>query len=417
MITTVDPGNDFVAQRLRSYCDFALGTLGRADQRRWAEVYIRGLLFVEGRRSIKRIASDVGNCSDQSLQQFINQSPWDPEPVRQRIASLMADLLKPMAWVVDEVAFTKHGRHSAAIERQYVPSRGRVSNCQLGSVTTLAGNEVNAPVNWRLTIPRSWDTDATRRARAHIPSNQRHQPHWRYQVEMLDDMSGDWGIPLVPVVLDARYSKPVHSLFAELDNRRLDYLVEVTGDTPLRSQRPVSGLHHRSPNGRSKPSTPATLAQLIQPEDRTTVTWRTPVTGHSVRSQFATIPVEVIAPAQRPVAGAHRPDAPKTLLIEWALGGNRPRGYWLSNMIDRAVEEFAALAKVRLRAQQNLKSLPDSLGLGHHEGRSYVGWHHHVTLVSVAHAFQVLHSLRAEEEPIVPRVASTRDDRWAMAHA
>jgi SRSO17 transposase len=33
------------------------------------------------------------------------------------------------------------------------------------------------------------------------------------------------------------------------------------------------------------------------------------------------------------------------------------------------------------------------VGLGHFEGRSWPGWHHHVTLVSVAHAFVTLERL------------------------
>ncbi|MGW3369577.1 IS701 family transposase, partial [Streptosporangium canum] len=33
------------------------------------------------------------------------------------------------------------------------------------------------------------------------------------------------------------------------------------------------------------------------------------------------------------------------------------------------------------------------LGLDHFEGRTWSGWHHHVTLVSVAHAFCTLERL------------------------
>lgn len=51
-------------------------------------------------------------------------------------------------------------------------------------------------------------------------------------------------------------------------------------------------------------------------------------------------------------------------------------------------------------APTNLK-IPDrvALGLAHFEGRTWNGWHHHVTLVSAAHAFCTLRRLaRAPKE-------------------
>lgn len=438
---------EIAVQRLSDYCEFVLGSLSRVDQRRLGEIYIRGLLTVEGRRSIKQIAAEIGGSSDQSLQQFVNQSPWDAQPVRQRVAEVMADVLKPEAWILDEIAFTKHGQHSAATERQFVPSRGRVANCQLGAVALLACQHANVPVNWRLAIPPSWDVDTHRRSRAHIPADQRHRPYWYYQVEMLDDMLGEWGISLAPVIVDATYHKTaVYPLLTALENRGLEYLVEVSGGVPA-CWRPTTGRTNGHVNGHvnghtnghavtngvtngyaqaggangypngyatvtatPRPHMPpghlqsATLAELtalIGPADRTTVAWTAP-SGHTMRSQFVMLPVWAPPPTDRTRLGARPTEAPRTVLVEWALGGRTPRAYWLTNMNDRPVSELADLAKLRPWVRYELDNLTTSLGLGHHEGRSFVGWHHHVTLVSVAHAFQVLNALSAESEPIVP---------------
>ena len=38
--------------------------------------------------------------------------------------------------------------------------------------------------------------------------------------------------------------------------------------------------------------------------------------------------------------------------------------------------------------------LKGALGLDHFEGRGWAGWHHHVTLVSVAHGFLTLERLQ-----------------------
>src|SRR5262249_3598490 len=152
-----------------------------------------------------RIADEVGWGSDQSLQQFINQSPWDPRPVRQGLATLMAMTLRPTAWVLEDIAFAKHGRQSAAIEAQFVPSQGRVRNCQLGAVAMSPPGRSTVRVHGHFPPPQPGAPPHPRPPRAHAPAGQRHQPFWRYYVEMLDDISGDWGIPLAPVVVDARH--------------------------------------------------------------------------------------------------------------------------------------------------------------------------------------------------------------------
>jgi SRSO17 transposase len=395
MMSTAEIYEDVATDRLREYCDFVLGTLNRADQRRWGEVYVRGLLYCEGRRSIKRIAEQVGGCSDQSLQQFVNQSPWDPHAVRQRLASIVCHWLRPLAWVLEEVAFDKHGQQSAGVERQFVPSQGRVRNCQLGAVAMLATESTHVPVDWRLSVPKTWDEDIARRKNAHMPAGQRHQPYWRYQVEMLDDLSGDWGVPLAPVLVDARSCSAPEQLIAELENRGLDYVVRLSDEFTAR-RRMAPDIIPRVERGR--------LRIDPRPVKRFTVVWQPPALAHCVRSQFATVPAHVPVPGEHPApAAATRPmTLRRTLLMEWRLGGATPRGYWLTNMNDRPVTELATLVKIVPRARYDLDELTGSVGLGHHEGRSFGGWHHHVTLVSAAHTFRVLEAMCQPGQSTVP---------------
>jgi len=57
------------------------------------------------------------------------------------------------------------------------------------------------------------------------------------------------------------------------------------------------------------------------------------------------------------------------------------------------IVELVRLARSRWRVEQDYRELKGALGLDHFEGRGWVGWHHHVTLVSVAHAFITLERL------------------------
>jgi SRSO17 transposase len=83
------------------------------------------------------------------------------------------------------------------------------------------------------------------------------------------------------------------------------------------------------------------------------------------------------------------------LLVEWPHGEPAPVKYWLSNLpADTPIVELVRLARSRWRIEQDYRELKGALGLDHFEGRSFGGWHHHVTLVSVAHGFLTLERLR-----------------------
>ena len=51
------------------------------------------------------------------------------------------------------------------------------------------------------------------------------------------------------------------------------------------------------------------------------------------------------------------------------------------------------LAKLRWRIEHDYREIKQPLGLVHFEGRSFNGWHHHVTLASLAHVFCTLRRL------------------------
>jgi SRSO17 transposase len=66
----------------------------------------------------------------------------------------------------------------------------------------------------------------------------------------------------------------------------------------------------------------------------------------------------------------------------------RTTDYWLSNLPpDTLLQQLVRLAKIRWRIEHDYRELKDGLGLDHFEGRSYTGWHRHVTLAALAQAF------------------------------
>jgi len=163
---------------LPEFCRDLFVSFARSDQRRWGEIYVRGLVSLPGRKTIRRISDHVvGWRADQCLQQFVNQSPWRWEPVRRELAVRLSAKLRPKAWVISDMVFPKNGTRSVGVAKQYCGQSGRMLNCQLGVAVMVAGEDGAAAVNWRLRLPATWDDDALRRG-CRLPEDQRHQPRW-----------------------------------------------------------------------------------------------------------------------------------------------------------------------------------------------------------------------------------------------
>ena len=370
-------------------CGDLFWSLARADQRRWAEVYVRGLVSVPGRKSIRRIADHVvGYRAEQSLQQFLNQSPWDERVVRRSLAALVSAALHPRLWAFREVAFPKHGQNSVAVARQYAPSLSRMLNGQLGMAAFLVADEGSCPVTWRLAMPQCWDEDAKRRAGANVPPGERHRPWWHYVLNALDEMIDGWGMPPAPVLVDGRHEHRLEPLLRGLEVRRVRYAVQVAPEAPLRAACGRAGLERRL--------TVADIAAAIPTANRSVVGW----SGGRPRggcSAFALTPMAPGQPVSRIVPG-YGHISPRHLLAEWPHGCPRPAGLWITNLNRARLPDLVGLLKLGGQADVDLHRMSGESGLQHFEGRSFRGWHHHVTLVSVAHAYRLLRDLDAAAE-------------------
>lgn len=83
----------------------------------------------------------------------------------------------------------------------------------------------------------------------------------------------------------------------------------------------------------------------------------------------------------------------------WPIEAPAPTKYWLADLRGArlGLARFVRLAQGRWRIEQDYRELKDELGLDHFEGRSYTGWYHHVTLVSMAYAFLTLERLHGKK--------------------
>ncbi|MGW1764071.1 IS701 family transposase [Streptomyces sp. NPDC002073] len=363
------------------------GHLPRADQRHWAQAYLQGLLTTEGKKSVRRIAATVSDSptASQSMHQFVNASPWEWAPARTELMRWVERRLAPKAWVLEAAVLRKRGDHSCGVHRRFVPETGRSVNCQVGVGAFLTNGTDAVPTDWGLLLPGSWATDEARRSRARVPDGVAHRAIEQHALDLVDSMGAGTHLSTPPIVADLSYHAGAASLVRGLSARGRDFVVAVSGRTPVV---PGSHLVAHQPYGGDLPA--AVEAQRFF-ELKTGSHLRMDSIGASREGRPGRASVMtglVRLPEAR--TGRQTPHHTYRLFAVRQYAGRRSSRMWLTNMVHRRTEELVALAQLQRRAGATVQTLEQDFGLLDFEGRSYPGWHHHMTLVSVAYAYSRL---------------------------
>lgn len=417
-----------VQGRLGEFLEDLIEPMGRSERRHWAGVYVQGLLLDGDRKSVQPMAARLAGADEQALNQFLNQSPWAVTEIQQRLAQrLSEDGHEPVCWMVDETSFPKAGEHSVGAARQYCGTLGKIANCQVAVSLHWRQAQLSYPMSWRLYLPKEWCEDSARRTEAHIPAEVVYQTKTDLALELVDQAMA-WDVPRGVVLADSFYGNDF-SFRAALRERHLDYAVAVEPTTVVwmedPNQVPVAasaktGRPRRYPKLADLPLALSLekLAQQLPKKTWRMVTWRIGTKGPQ-RSRFAL--TEVWA-AHGWRAQKHPPRVREWLLIEWPEGADAPSDYW---MVWRANREGAPsllravrTARGRWPIEQDYRELKEELGLDHFEGRGWPGWHHHVTLVTLAFAFLRSEQLRFKKnftcqlatDPAPPAGSADPDD-------
>ena len=214
-------------KRLEAFAGKLLSSLRYRKQSQWAQVYLRGLLLEGRRKSCQPMAERLPDGDEQCLQQFLNQSPWRWEPVREAVAKKMtATLGEGGCWIVDDTGFPKQGRHSVGVARQYSGTLGKRGNCQVAVSISYATQKAAMPLEWALYVPKEWTEDRPRCERAGVPAETQLQTKWQLALGLIDGLLA-WGVPPAEVVVtDAGYGS-ITEFRQGLTERRLRCAVEV----------------------------------------------------------------------------------------------------------------------------------------------------------------------------------------------
>jgi SRSO17 transposase len=386
-------GNDeALGRRLEEFLyDKIGGHLGRREQKESFALYAYGIVGDGERKSVEPIAAratgDAEECERMQarLLGFLRDSPWDDRSVRREAARHAVQALQEQepvsTWIIDDTGFPKQGKHSVGVQRQYSGTLGKIGSCQIGVSLTIATRREHVPIDFALYMPKSWTEDAARREKSKVPADLVFKTKPELALELIARAVEDQ-LPGEIVLVDSAYGSSSEFRNAVREHG-LDLGVAVQANTKVW---PLDKLGRR----RGDPVSVQDLGVKLGRRAFRRLTWRVG-TGGKLWSRFTFRRVKVAHDD-----GTEAQDRePLWLVIEWPDGESKPTKFVLTTLPRRlSKKEIVRIIKERWRTERAYEELKGELGLDHFEGRSFPGWHHHVSVVLCCYAFIVSERVR-----------------------
>jgi SRSO17 transposase len=358
-------------RRLEEFLQRYLPRFYRVEQHELARVVLQGKLSNLQRKTSEPIAAQAGRHR-KPLQHFVGAGGWDDEAVmaelRRHVAQELGD--PDAVLVLDPSAFAKSGADSCGVARQWCGRLGKVENCQIGVFLAYVSAAGQALVDRRLYLPKEWAADTQRREQAHVPEAVRFQESWRIGLELLDRAGAE--LPFGWVAGDDEFGRCA-AFRAALRFRRLRYVLDVPSNTLIRDLGETPAAGRRRPPWRRVDA----WAQAL-PSGR----WRKLRRGDGAKGPKVVRGAEAwvqtkdedgrVGPRERLVVIRTVDQGPRT----WYTLSNAPAAVPLVKPVE--------VHGCRHGAEELFGAGKGEVGLGHYEVRSWVGWHHHMTLSLLA---------------------------------
>jgi SRSO17 transposase len=389
--------NDSIEHNFRSYLDYLTEACSHPAQIPTMQGYCLGLLL-DGRKTSEPIAARLAphrvESERKSIQNFMNNAPWNHEEILSRAVAYALPALtfqEPIrAWVIDDTGIPKKGKHSVGVSHQYCGQLGKQANCQVAVMLSLANAHASMPVSYRLYLPKGWIEDDALRRETKIPENIIFSTKTQIALMQIDDAL-QRQLPIGTVLADAAYGNDTN-FRDELTERRLKYAVAIQSNTSvwfgdmkplppklaLPAGRPPKNLRR---DAEHHPISVKDVALQIPASAYETVSWRKGTSG-ILTSRFARVRVR----AAHGETDTQRQE--EWLIIEWPLDQAEPIAYALSTLPDNiSFQELIDTLHLRWRIERDFQEMKSELGLNEYEGRSWNGFHRHSILVISTYAF------------------------------
>jgi SRSO17 transposase len=356
---------------------FALiaGEFGEVRTRRRARGYLLGLLSQSERKNGWTIAEFAGEASPDGMQRLLSFYVWDAGRVRDALARYVVRALGHPAGVLvaDETGFLKKGRMSAAVQRQYTGTAGRVENSQVGVFLAYAApGGPRALIDRELYVPENWAKDRDRCRRAGIGDDVAFATKPELARKMVERAIAA-GVPFGWLAADEVYGQNP-GLREWLEGQHVRYVMAV----PCSEQVATAAGRLRADG----------LAARV-PRDG----WQRMSCGDGSKGPRL-YDWALVATAS---AGHH-------LLVRRSLAVNEKGELELAYFLCHApagtpLAELVAVAGARWAVEDCFAEAKNETGLDHYQVRTWRAWYRHVTLSMLAHAFLAVTAAASRPPP------------------
>lgn len=358
----------------------------RVEQGRHAQTILKGLLSDLDRKTVEPIAVDHGQPR-RGLQRFVGAGLWEDEEV---LAEMQRHMVEEFGdpngvIIIDPSTFPKRGTESVGVERQWCGRLGKTDNCQSGVFLGYASVQGGCLIDRRLYLPKSWSRRPKRRQNAHVPKEVRYRSRVRIADELLKKDAARF--PHAWIVGDDEFGQPTWFRY-RLGDRGERYLLEVPENTLIRDlEAPPPEPTGRRGQPRRRPFVRASKWAKQQPASR----WNR---FHVRDGEKGPLQVEAIRyRVQARKEG--KPGREETILVTRTPWPDREYRYWMAPArLQLPLSEMVWAASMRHRVEEFIEWGKGESGLADYEVRSWVGWHHHMTLSLLAQLFLALEHKR-----------------------
>ena len=363
----------------------------RPEVRERAYRYLTGLLDGVGRKNSWQMAEAIGEVTPRGVQHLLNDARWDPHAVRDDLREYVVEHFGDEAsgvLVVDETGFLKKGDKSVGVARQYTGTAGKKENCQVGVFLCYASQEGAAFIDRALYLPKEWTDDPWRLSEAGVPERVRFATKGELAKAMLQ-RAFEAGVPARWVVADTVYGM-TRGLRGWLERRERPYVLAVTSS---------KGIYHEGRQRRVRE-----VARSLPEES-----WIRASAGKGSKGERLYDWACVALPESEAYSCAGSP-AGRWLLMRRSIAQPEEIAYYLCYGPSQTnAHELIRIAGRRWVIEDCFEAAKGEVGLDEYEVRKWDGWHRHVTLCLLAHAYlAVVRSVAEDEEDTAKRGTSHR---------
>jgi len=399
---------EHLVEELRAYHAIYSPLFQRREQREAAHSYLQGLLAPLPRKSIEPMVLAVDGVAPKAvraMQSFISEGQWNDERLlHQHWKEVEADLgADDGVLMVDGSDFPKQGGHSVGVKRQYCGELGKRANCQAGVFVGYVSLQGYTVLDRRLYVPAEWLTDdayTERRQQCGLPPALPFKTKPALAQEMLAAVVKSQTLRCRWVVADEAFGGNP-GLLDGVAGLGLWYFTEVPHTTRVWQERPAPHIPPRRGRGRRPPrerlveGAPKARTVLEVAGARPAEAW----TRQTIK-EGSQGPMVAEFAAIRVVAVRDTLPGPEVwLVLRRHVETGELKSYLCNAPVDTALEKLVHMSGMRWPIETCFEDSKQLLGMGDYEVRSWTGWHHHMTLVILAHFFVVRMSLRLKKSP------------------